>query len=142
MGSLYCPTHLHESCYPSFLVTESINLSRVYASNHLTYKACAATILDVWYGLKVSRDFVLDPKAQVSASIHCCLSHCSNYSHQKVILRIMTVTYFTTNNCVSFLQQTVVILAVQAATLACSSLAQALVPENIHCVPLNESYID
>jgi len=46
-----------------FLVTESINLSRVYTSNHLIYKACAATILDILYRLKVSRDFVLESKA-------------------------------------------------------------------------------
>ena len=89
---VYTAQHIFTSHFILFfVVTESINLSRVYTSNHLTYKACAATILDVLYRLKVSRDLVLDSKAQVSAQIHCCLFHCSNYSCQKVIiLRIMT----------------------------------------------------
>lgn len=58
---------------------------------YTVYKACATTIL-CWI-----------PR-HILAQIHCCLFLCLNYSHQKVImLRIMTVMYFTTSNSIYFL---------------------------------------
>jgi len=92
---VYTAQHIFMSHFIFFFFSSghwSINLSRVYTSNHLTYKACAATILDILYRVKVSR---------VSAQIHCCLT--AQISHQKVIiLRIIMIIYFMTSNSISF----------------------------------------
>jgi hypothetical protein len=106
MGNLYCPTHFHESFYPSFLVTESSNLSRVYTSDHHVYIYIKHVLPPFWTSCTYWRylGILCWIPRHISAQIQCCLFLCLNYRHQKVILfRIMTVMYFTTSNSISFL---------------------------------------